>query len=394
MKQVVFVLSLLCLLSCKKAIIQPTEKKTFVIPWNDTSSKHPLNAALLGLMEKYRKQGLPGISLLVNDKNGTWIGSVGKADIENNVPFEVGQVSQVASITKLFIGALVFKLMEDSLNTGIGYRALHQPINTWLPRSITDKLANGNKITLGDCMNHETGVPDLIEQNKFYLAVLNNPNKLWKANELLEFVYDKPAEFNPRDTAIYSNTNTMLVAMVIDAATRRNHGNLLRQYIIDPLNLRNTYYHPHDKMPADMAQGYFDLYNNNKIVNVSNLIIGDGNGYNGVFSNVFDLYSFINALLLKKTLLSAKSLSMMQTYGKPDFPNQYGYGIMKKFTNRGIDAGIGHSGRELGYTGNLFYFPHKGVAHAFLINYGTDSDSKLKSVFNNFQEELLNITLQ
>jgi D-alanyl-D-alanine carboxypeptidase len=394
MKQVVFVLSLLCLLSCKKAIIQPTEKKTFVIPWNDTSSKHPLNAALLGLMEKYRKQGLPGISLLVNDKNGTWIGSVGKADIENNVPFEVGQVSQVASITKLFIGALVFKLMEDSLNTGIGYRALHQPINTWLPRSITDKLANGNKITLGDCMNHETGVPDLIEQNKFYLAVLNNPNKLWKANELLEFVYDKPAEFNPRDTAIYSNTNTMLVAMVIDAATRRNHGNLLRQYIIDPLNLRNTYYHPHDKMPADMAQGYFDLYNNNKIVNVSNLIIGDGNGYNGVFSNVFDLYSFINALLLKKTLLSAKSLSMMQTYGKPDFPNQYGYGIMKKFINRGIDAGIGHSGRELGYTGNLFYFPHKGIAHAFLINYGTDSDSKLKSVFNNFQEELLNITLQ
>lgn len=143
-----------------------------------------------------------------------------------------------------------------------------------------------------------------------------------------------------------------------------------------------------------MAQGYFDLYNNNKIVNVSNLVIGDGNGYNGVFSNVFDLYSFINALLLKKTLLSAKSLSIMQNYGKPDFPNQYGYGIMKKFIDRGIDAGIGHSGRELGYTGNLFYFPHKGVTHAFLINYGTDSDSRLKSVFSNFQEELLNITLQ
>ncbi|MCU7547726.1 hypothetical protein OCK74_01310 [Chitinophagaceae bacterium LB-8] len=84
----------------------------------------------------------------------------------------------------------------------------------------------------------------------------------------------------------------------------------------------------------------------------------------------------------------------METYGKPDFPNQYGYGIMKKFIDRGDNAGIGHSGRDLGYTGNLFYFPNKKVAHAFLINYGTDAKSKLKEVFDAFQEELLDITLQ
>ncbi|HVG40221.1 MAG TPA: serine hydrolase domain-containing protein, partial [Chitinophagaceae bacterium] len=228
----------------------------------------------------------------------------------------------------------------------------------------------------------------------FYLAVLNNPNKLWTAMELLDFVYEKPAIFKARDTAIYSNTNTLLVSLVLDAATSKKHGSLLKQYIINPLGLRNTYYHPFDKMPASMAQGYFDLYNNNKIVNVSNLIIGDGNGYNGVFSNVFDLYTFINALLLKKTLLTEKSLKVMQSWSKQDFPNEYGYGIMKKFIDRGINAGIGHSGRELGYTANLFYFPNKGVTHAFVINYGTDSESSLKKVFNDFQEELLNITLQ
>jgi len=49
----------------------------------------------------------------------------------------------------------------------------------------------------------------------------------------------------------------------------------------------------------------------------------------------------------------------MQTWGKPDYPNQYGYGIMKKFIDRGIDAGIGHSGRDLGYSANVFYFPSK-----------------------------------
>ena len=84
----------------------------------------------------------------------------------------------------------------------------------------------------------------------------------------------------------------------------------------------------------------------------------------------------------------------MQSWGKTDDINQYGFGIMKKFIDRGSDAGVGHSGRDLGYTANLFHFPAKNVTHVFFINYGTDAKSALKAVFNEFQEELLDITLQ
>ena len=84
----------------------------------------------------------------------------------------------------------------------------------------------------------------------------------------------------------------------------------------------------------------------------------------------------------------------METYGKPDGINEYGYGIMKKYIDRGIDAGYGHSGRDLGYSANLFYFRNKKVSHAFIINYGTDGDSELKKVFQDFQKELLDITLE
>jgi D-alanyl-D-alanine carboxypeptidase len=292
------------------------------------------------------------------------------------------------------MGSLVFKIIEDSARTGLGYNWLHQPIKRYLPASVTDKLANGNVVTLGQCMKHETGIPDLIEQDRFYLAVLNNPNKNWQAEELLEFIYNKPALFAPGDTAVYSNTNTTLVAMVIEAATNKKHADLLKQYILQPLNLQHTYYQPHDALPSHVAQGYYDLYNNNTIVNVSNLVTGSGNGYGGMYSNVFDLHKFLDALLLKRTLLSQRSLTTMQTYGKADDINQYGYGIMKKFINRGANAGFGHSGRDLGYSANLFYFPSRNVSHAFLINYGTDANSSLKPVFNQFQEELLNMTLQ
>lgn len=379
--------------SCTKPQISQTKSIGVASPWTDSSTHHPKDAAFKALLEKYRKKGLPGISLLVNDNKGTWIGATGKADIENNIDFVPGTVSKVASITKLFIGTLVFKLMEDSANTGMGYSALNKKINTWLPSRITDKLPNGNLITLGQCMKHETGIPDIIEQDPFYLAVLNDPNKKWQPEELLEFIYNKPPLFAPSDTAIYSNTNTILVTMVIESQTGKTHSDLLKQYILNPLGLNNTYYQPHDELPNSVAQGYFDLYNNGTIINVSNLVTGSGNGYGGIYSNVFDLFKFINALYVQQTLLKPSSLAIMLTYGKEDDPNYYGYGMQKTFLDHGVDYGIGHKGRDLGYTANLFYFPNKGVVHIFFVNYGTDAKSGLRQTFYDFQEELLNLTL-
>jgi hypothetical protein len=52
-------------------------------------------------------------------KMETWCGSVGKADIENNIPLEPDRFQGGQHITKLFIGALVFKLIEDSANTAL-----------------------------------------------------------------------------------------------------------------------------------------------------------------------------------------------------------------------------------------------------------------------------------
>jgi D-alanyl-D-alanine carboxypeptidase len=371
------------LISCSKPQVSETRSIGISSPWTDTSNLHPKNTSLKALLEKYNKKGIPGISLLVRDK----------ADIGNNIDFVPGTISKVASITKLFMGTLVFKLMEDSLNTGMGYRALNKKISDWLPSPITSKLANGNVITLGQCMKHETGIPDIIEEDPFYLAVLNNPNKKWGPEELLEFIYNKPALFSPGDTAIYSNTNTILVTMVIEAQTGKKHADLLKQYILNPLGLMQTLYQPYDDLPNSVAQGYYDLYNNHTIVNVSNFVTGSGNGYGGMYSNLFDLYKFADALILKQTLLKPPSWSLMQTYGKEDEDNHYGYGIQKSYLTRGVNYGIGHKGRDLGYTANLFYYPNKGVLNIFFINYGTDADSDLKDVFREFSNELLDITL-
>ena len=394
MKIILSVLVLaLTLVSCTKPQISQTRVIGPEIPWQDSSSSHPKNAQLNALLDKYKMKGFPGISLLVRDGNGTWVGSRGKADIGNDIDFVPGTVSKAASITKMMMGTLVFRMMEDSNRTGMGYGALNKKVNEWLPPGIMNRLANGNLITLGQCMKHETGIPDIIEQDPFYLAVLNHPNKKWTPEELLEYVYDEDALFAAGDSAIYSNTNTVLVAMVLEAQSGRKHADLLKEYIITPLGMTNTYYQPHDALPNSVAQGYYDLYNNNTIVNVSNLVTGSGNGYGGIYSNLFDLQKFAEALFINETLLDPQSFSIMQTYGKQDGPNYYGYGLQKSFLNFGANFGIGHKGRDVGYTANLFHFPNKGVTHIFFLNYGTDGDSRLGDIFYEFQEELALVTL-
>lgn len=392
-RHITLILCMCLVIACKKEQISRTHSVDNAIPWTDSSTQHPKNSSFLQLLDKYKRKGLPGISLLVHDKNGTWVGAIGKADIEHNVDFRPNTISKIASITKLFVGVLTFKLIEDSMNSGLTYELLHKPIHQFLPKRIIDRLPNGQAITLGQCLKHETGVPDLIDEENFYLAVLNDPNKKWTPEDLLSFIYDKEPIFNPSDTAIYSNTNTILVSLVLEAATGQRHSELLKKYL-GPLGLTNTFYQPHDELPNTVAQGYFDLYNNNTIVNVSNLVTGSGNGYGGIYSNLFDLYKFTQAVLLERRFLTPKSMALLESFGKTDFPNQYGYGLMKKFIDLGINSGIGHSGRDVGYTANLFYFPNKKVTHIFLINYGTDGDSELKKVFVDFQEELLRLTLE
>src|SRR5688572_2899505 len=398
MKLILFILTLsLLAASCRKAIISPTGFGTSQIPWPDSSSRHPRNEAYRKLIDKYNKLGLPGIALLINDEHGTWIGSAGRADIKNDISFAPCQVSKVASITKMMIGTLVFIMMEDSANTHIGFKHLNRKISTWLPESILKNVPNGNLATLGQLMNHESGIPDVAGEDDFYLAVLGNPNKLWSQTELLKFVEGTPAIFNPGDTAIYSNTNTLLAAMILDKISGRNHADLLREKLINRLGLTNTFYHPNDVLPVYVAQGYYDLYRSHTLINVSNFMTCNGTGYNGVYSNVVDLYRFLDALLISKTLLSQASLDLMMRTGKSDGTNRYGYGMMRKFIEREPNAAWGHSGRDLGYTANLFYFPavngRPAVSHSLLVNYGTDADSFLKETFRQFQAELLDMTL-
>lgn len=386
MKNLLYIFSILLVLfinACKEDTIK--ESAPCVLETTDSSVYHPKAHIYKNLIEEYVKKGLPGITLLIHDDNGTWIGSAGKADIENDVDMNICTVSKVASITKMYMATLILMLYDE------GKLALDDKINKYIDKDICDKINNGNEATIRQILNHTSGIYDIISDQGLYLKLLNNPNRDWTADELLEFAYKKDAYFPVGEGVHYSNTNFLLVSLIIEKITGKPHVNMLKERIFVPLELNDSYYHWDDELPATTAQGYYDLHNNGTILNLSNYHTGSGNGYNGIYCTVGDLEKFIRALLVEKTLISDSALYQMQQFTEVEegTNRRLGLGIYKDFQDRSeTDYALGHRGRDLQYSADLFWFPKTSTSMAFLINYGMNGESSLSDIFYEFREKL------
>lgn len=381
------VASVLLPLQCRKADIGHTSDCSF-----SPATGHPKAAVYQAVLDKYVARGLPGISALVRDDYGLWVGSSGKADISKNIDMHPCTVSKACSITKTFVGTLTLKLVEQ------GQFGLDDPVSKWVPAEVSEHVKNVRESTVRMLLNHTSGIAELIEDQAFYLAILNEPDRKWTPDDLIRFVYDDDPMFPPGADADYSNTNFLLLAMVIEKATGQDHAQLLRDMVIQPLHLGNTYYYWHDPLPDNTAQGYFDLYNNGTILNVTNYNTGSGNGYGGLYSNVYDLQTFIEALVRDKTLLQPETLAQMQTLtdSVEGSSRRNGLGIIQDFFGRDKPGewAWGHRGRDLGYTADMDWFPNQDYTMVYFVNYGTDAKSELRQTFYDFRTAFVDALMQ
>lgn len=363
--------------SCKPEFIEPTQ-----VCETKSVGIHPKANQYQSLIDKYTKLGLPGLTLLINDPDGLWVGSSGKADIEKNVAMSPCHLSKVASITKTFVAVVALQLVEENI------LSLDEPVARWLSNDVVDNINNVRHVTLRQLLNHTTGIYDIIDDQNFYLAILNDPTKRRTLDELARFAYGKSALFSPGTKAAYSNTNTLLVSMVLERVTNKPHEQVIRERVFIPLGLQDTYYIDYSTLPVNTAQGYFDLYNNGSILNLSNY--NTASGYGGMYSTVFDINVFIDALLIKRTLLTEAMLNEMVKFN-PEIENGklLGTGLFKDFLFLGENKyALGHRGRDLAYTADMFVFPNQQTTMVMFLNYGTDAETSLRKIFYEFRDEL------
>ena len=384
-------LFLISFISCSKVDIPSTDTCTDDASFT-INNNHPKAVAIQELMNEYISKGLPGISVLINDDDGFWIASAGFADIENGIVMQPCHVNKLGSVTKMMIGSLVWQLVQNNV------LSINEPISTYIPE-VAAKIEHGEDITLAMLLNHTSGIYDVAGNLNFNLAVINDFSKRWTTEEIIKFLEGQSATHLPGEAQRYSNSNTMLVGLIIDEVVGRHHSALLQERIFSPLGMDNTVYYNYERdfpLP-NLAQGYLDFHNNGQhIQNVSNLNPGSGNGYTGVYSTVTDLYKFMNALLREQTLITPDNLELifesMQNDSSSSWQGSIG-GIHNEFRNDFPDNIniYGHAGGDIGYSANLNFMPHNNTIVAATYNYGSNLGSPLRAVLGEFRYRLYQI---
>jgi D-alanyl-D-alanine carboxypeptidase len=359
------------------------------------NNTHPKAIPLQALMDKYIAKGVPGMTLLVHDGSGFYVKSAGYADVENNVLMQPCHINKLGSITKMMMGALVWQMVQE------GKLDIKAPMSKYIP-DVASRITNGDQITVAMLLNHTSGIIDLVGNLGYNLAVINDFTKTWTADEIVDYIAKQTETHKPGSAVKYSNSNTLLIGLILDKVSGKNHADLLQEKILTPLGMKNTYYYNYaSNFPSNLlAQGYLDFNNNGgSIQNISQLNPGSGNGYTGVYSTVGDLYKFMNALMVQKSLTNADNLELimdnMTQDDKKTWQSSWG-GIHREFMAYLPDSirCYGHGGGDIGYSANLNYFPHNQTIMAATYNYGTNLPTAIGKEIENLRSELVQLMAQ
>lgn len=170
--------------------------------------------------------------------------SAGWHDRENKIPAYPEALFKIASIGKLYHAVAITKLV------GTGRLSLERTLADYLPNMV-GKIENAEKISLKMLVQHRSGIPNITDAPDFWM---NPPDTSEKA---LELISGLPANFEPGEEYEYSNTNYLLISEIIKKELGYETQQYIREAILEPLNLNNTYSTIHEINMDELMSGYY-----------------------------------------------------------------------------------------------------------------------------------------
>ena len=170
--------------------------------------------------------------------------AAGWHDRKNKIPADPHALFKIASITKLYVAVASAKLIKD------GRLSLDKTLADYFPE-LAGRIENSNKITLRLMLQHRSGIPNFVDHPDFWI----NPPE--SKQETLEYALDLPADFEPDEDYGYSNTNYMLISDLIDKVVGYSHQQYIKEEILTPLKLKNTFGSLDEVDIDDVMSGYY-----------------------------------------------------------------------------------------------------------------------------------------
>ncbi|GEM_PF-1153221 len=345
-----------------------------------------LQAALDSTLET---TGIAGATVAVINSEGTWYGASGVSNLETEKPLNPEDLFNIGSISKSFTSATLLKLVEEEK------LQLEDTLDKWLPDSIISNIPNAKDISIEQLLNHTSGIFNYTNNLQFgsdQLAVFVDGADIDRSREAIiqNYVSGEEPYFAPGESFEYSNTNYLLLGMIIESAAGNSYQNEVNRLILSPLGLDNTYFMGDEIPEKILARSYKDLIGQDGILEDTTEVfsslaftLADG----GILSNSQDVARFSNALFGGE-LLTPESLNTMLSWSNIDereveleAADQYGLGIYEEQTPWGEIWG--HDGGAAGYISKMRYFPETDTTVVVLTNQASNSlPSAINSIFS------------
>ncbi len=217
---------------------------------NTASEKQPTYAATLQkqIPQIMKDNAIPGAVVLIKSPAmGDWSATFGTAEIGQNVPMSIDDYFRIGSNTKTMTSTVILQLVQE------GKLKLDDPISKYQP-----EVPNGQNITIAELSEMRSGLFSYTFDKGFNETLDRDPQKAWTPDELLAIAFSHPPDFAPGARYEYSNTNIVLLGLVIQQLTGMSAAEAFQKRIFGPLKMTHTSLpeNTDSSIPEQHAQGY------------------------------------------------------------------------------------------------------------------------------------------
>jgi D-alanyl-D-alanine carboxypeptidase len=327
---------------------------------------------------------IPGVILLIESPEQSFIGSAGVENIESQNPMQVHHTMPTASAGKAMIGLLAAMLADDNL------LKLDDTIDTWLSNDILNQIPNSSEMTLRQLLNHTSGIYNYTDNDGYLNLLIAEPDKVKTDLDFLVLALNQPAYFKPGEGSKYSNTGYVLAGLIMDQVLGMHHSIALRERILVPLGMGATYYRGIEKDQGDFISGYHKFDDDDKTYETKSYLKNVSQSSSPIVSSVEDMALFMKSVVAEQSFINDSIRN--EFFGSEQLiPNSSngGYGLGINVDPIGDKTAYYHSGLTYGYHTQNIYIKEIDLNITAFINCSTAPicenamDSLIKKVLDN-----------
>ncbi len=307
------------------------------------------------LDDTLRRTGVPGVSVgLWAEGKGSYVRALGVADRKSKARMEPGLYMRVGSETKTFTVTALLTLVDQKK------AGLDDPVSRYV-----DGVPGGDGITLRQLAEMRSGLYNYTDDPNFQKALKADPEREFVPAELLAYAFQHPSPSAPGSRFQYSNTNTVLLGLVVEKASGRPFGEYLQRDVLDRAGLKHTVLPAGRAFPSPHARGYTRQTEDGKEADATDWNPSWAWAAGAMVSDQQDLRAWAR-IVAEGTLLD-KATQAQRTTFRPTAYAGIGYGL-GLFDNHGW---IGHNGSLPGYQSTAVYLPDAKATMVVLLNSDT-----------------------